>query len=303
VKLALGPNLYFWPRQQTLDFYEAVADSPVDIVYLGEAVCSKRRELRTDDWIEVARKLSAAGKQVVLSTLALLEAESELLTMRRICANGDFLVEANDIAAVQLLQQTGTPFVSGPTINIYNQRTLQILTEKGLQRWVMPYELSRDTLADIQAERPTGVETEVMVWGRIPLAYSARCYTARANNLPKDRCEERCIEDPDGKLMYTREDQAFLAINGIQTQSAQTYNLLAQFGEMSEMGVDIVRVSPQSVHTMEVLDLCRQAVSDPAKGSALAAQAEQYVAEGGSCLGYWYGGAGFETTAEAAAAL
>ena len=148
-----------------------------------------------------------------------------------------------------------------------------------------------------------GVETEVMVWGRIPLAYSARCYTARANNLPKDRCEERCIEDPDGKLMYTREDQAFLAINGIQTQSAQTYNLLAQFGEMSEMGVDIVRVSPQSVHTMEVLDLCRQAVIDPAKGSALAAQAEQYVAEGGSCLGYWYGGAGFETTAEAAAAL
>ena len=47
--LSLGPLQYYWPRQQTLDFYAAVAAMPVDIVYLGETVCSRRHELRLDD--------------------------------------------------------------------------------------------------------------------------------------------------------------------------------------------------------------------------------------------------------------
>jgi hypothetical protein len=38
---------------------------------------------------------------------------------------------------------------------------------------------------------------------------------------------------------------AFLTINGIQTMSAQTYNLLAQMPELLAMGIDIVRISPQ----------------------------------------------------------
>jgi hypothetical protein len=34
MKLALGPVLYYWPRETLLSFYEQVADWPVDIVYL-----------------------------------------------------------------------------------------------------------------------------------------------------------------------------------------------------------------------------------------------------------------------------
>ena len=38
MKLALGPLLYYWPRQQVFDFYDAIAQAPVDIVYLGETM-------------------------------------------------------------------------------------------------------------------------------------------------------------------------------------------------------------------------------------------------------------------------
>ena len=62
MKLSLGPLQYFWPRARTLAFYEQVAAWPVDIVHLGETVCSKRRELRTADWLRLARELRAAGK-------------------------------------------------------------------------------------------------------------------------------------------------------------------------------------------------------------------------------------------------
>ena len=102
MKLSLGPLQYFWPRDTTLAFYRDAATWPVDIVYLGETVCSKRRELRTAEWIELAQELAAAGKEVVLSSLSLIEAESELGVVDRLAALGGFKVEANDLSAVQV---------------------------------------------------------------------------------------------------------------------------------------------------------------------------------------------------------
>src|SRR5450759_2172053 len=84
MKLSLGPLQYFWPRERTLAFYREAAQWPVDIIYLGETVCSKRRELGTRDWIALAAELAASGKQMVLSSLALIEAESELGVLQRL---------------------------------------------------------------------------------------------------------------------------------------------------------------------------------------------------------------------------
>ena len=105
-KLALGPVLYYWPKEKLLDFYERISAAPVDTVYLGETVCSKRRAFNTDEWLALAERLTAAGKEVVLSTMALLEAESELKTLRRLCENGRFTVEANDMGAVRPVSYT-----------------------------------------------------------------------------------------------------------------------------------------------------------------------------------------------------
>ena len=58
MKLSLGPILYYWPKTQVYDFYEKVLDWDVDIVYLGETACAKRRELSTKDWIALAKKVS-----------------------------------------------------------------------------------------------------------------------------------------------------------------------------------------------------------------------------------------------------
>ena len=255
MKLSIGPIQYFWERQRVLDFYQQAADSSADIIYLGEVICSKRRLVKPEDWLAVGKELKQSGKEVILSSLTLLEAASEISSLKKLCRNDEFMIEANDISAVQLLSTAGKDFVTGPSFNIYNDRSLQLLAGKGLKRWVLPVELGLDTLKDLQAQRPEGVETEVFALGRLPLAYSARCYTARSHNLPKDDCQFKCLDYPDGTMLKTREDQEFLVLNGIQTQSALTHQVLDQLPELKALGVDVLRISPQYNHTLQIIEL------------------------------------------------
>lgn len=293
MKLSLGPSLFFWPRETVYDFYQRMAEQPLDLIYLGETVCSKRRELKTQEWIDLGRELAATGKQVVLSSLTLIEAESELKTLRRLCDNGELMVEASDMGAVQLLAERGLPFVTGPAVNIYNAYTLQTLHKQGLKRWVMPVELSGKTLADILSDAQTlgfadALETEVFSYGHLPLAYSARCFTARARNLPKDQCDFVCLEYPEGLPLASQEDQTVFTINGIQTLSGQVYNLLPELDEMARIGVDVVRLSPRLEAMEEVVGQFRaQLDGDSSQIPVIPADAVN---------GYWYQNAGLVNT-------
>jgi O2-independent ubiquinone biosynthesis protein UbiV len=294
VKLALGPLQYYWPRDTIIDFYDSIAAAAVDIVYLGETVCSRRHELRLADWMTIGEKLEAAGKEVVLSSQVLIESGSDLTTLRRITGNGRFMVEANDMGAVHCVKNN--PFIGGPYLNIYSTPTLEWLAGLGAKRWVMPLEMGRDDLALLQKERPAGLQTEVFAYGRMPLAFSARCFTARHHNLPKDDCQFVCMKYPDGLLMETREGQPFLVLNGIQTQSALVYNLIDELETMREMAVDVVRISPQAQHTVEVVALF-DAVLHRKMTAADALQQIQPLLPAGPCNGYWHGKPGLEQAA------
>jgi collagenase-like PrtC family protease len=290
MRLSLGPLLYYWPRQTVLDFYARMAEEPVDVVCLGETVCSRRHELRFEDWLDLAETLSAAGKEVVLSSLALIESESDLKALRRLAENGRWRVEANDMGAVHLLEGR-TPFVAGPTLNVFNSRTLALLQGQGAVRWVMPPEMSASMLDAVLDSLSAPIETEVLAWGRLPLAYSARCFTARHFNLQKDACAFRCLEHPDGLPLRTREGQPFLTLNGIQTQSARVYNLAAEAAGMNR--VEVLRLSPQSQDMGEVIRLFRAAADGRLAPADAAADLRRHMpAE--ACNGFWHGRPGLE---------
>lgn len=280
MQYSLGPLLFYWPKADTQAFYEAAAQSQADIIYLGETVCSKRRELKVDDWIALAHQVADSGKQAVLSTLALISAPSELKEVKRLVDNGDLLIEANDLGTVQLAREGGLPFVCGPAINAYNADVLRMLLRSGMQRWVMPVELSRDWLVqlvqDLGKERQQ-FEVEVFAYGHLPLAYSARCFTARSLDKPKDSCELACIHYPTGRLANSREGQKVFNLNGIQTQSGYCYNLGNELAGMAGL-VDVVRLSPQGLDTLDMLARFKA----NAQGQApLPLQQER------DCNGYW----------------
>ncbi len=283
-RISVGPLLYYWPRQRTLAFYAELADSAADILYIGETVCSRRHELRADDWLDLARDLAASGKDVVLSGRTLIETGAEASALRRLCEQTDFMVEAGEAGALRHLD--GRPFVAGPHMNAYHGGTLEWLAARGAVRFVAPLEMHVNTLARLLDERPAGLQAEVMVWGRMALAFSARCFTARHFRLKKDDCGFRCIEHPDGLDMRTRESREFLAINGIQVQSAACLDLLDQAARLADMGAEVLRVSPQSSGTLAAIG---------ALDAVRAGRAQGTVSPPGGigrCNGYFHGQSG-----------
>lgn len=284
MKFSLGAPQFFWPKQTVEQFYQQAKECNADIIYVGETVCSKRRELRDKDWLALAKDLTKTGKQVIISTMTLLESPAELQVLKRLCNNGELLVEANDLSAVQVMNDLKLPFVVGAAINCYNLATLNVLIKKGMTRWVMPVELSGDWLKKLLVEADeegirSQFEAEVFSWGYMPLAYSARCFTARSEDKPKDDCQYCCINYPQGRRMNSREGERVFVLNGIQTMSGYQYNLINEVNDMKAIGVDVVRISPDSELAFEKLEKFRAQLTTPKKYS---------LDDQNECNGYWH---------------
>ncbi len=264
VKLTLGPVLFNWAPEKWRDFYFRMADeAPVDIVYVGEVVCSKRQPFYNKLLPEVVERLQKAGKDAVLSSLAMVMNKREAKTMRELAANDKLPVEVNDVSALAKLD--GRDHVIGPYINVYNEDTLAHLAERGARRVCLAPEISFATAKILStAGKKYKTDIEAQVFGRMPLAVSARCYHARLHNLSKDNCLFVCNKDPDGLPLKTLDERGFLAVNGIQTLSAACLDLAEKMGEMQLAGIRHFRLSPHDCDMVKVATLYRQAADGDA---------------------------------------
>ncbi len=256
-EITLGPILFNWSPERWRDFYFAIADqAPVTTVYLGEVICSKRAPFFEPHYEAVAERLAAAGKTVAFSTLAEVMLGHDRRMVENICASTEFLVEANDSSA--LLHLHGRPHHAGPFLNVYNEETVAFLARGGAQNFCLPAEMPAAALRALcAATGDLAVSFEVQVFGRLPLALSARCYHARAHGRTKDSCQFVCENDPDGLDLRMLDGRPFLSVNGVQTLSYDYLNLINELADLRAIGISRFRLSPHSCNMAEVAAIFR----------------------------------------------
>ncbi len=293
-RLTLGPLLFHWPAAERRDFYFRIADeADIECVYLGEVVCAKRIPFFAPHLPAVLERLRNAGKETIISTLALITSEHELAEITELAAGG-LTVEANDVTAIEAL--AGRPFVSGPLINLFNEGTLDYLVHQGAFRVALPVELSAAAIATLAARNPTG-ETEVQVFGRQSLAISMRCYHARAYGLHKDACQFICERDPDGLPADQIDGRGLLSVNGTQTLSHGYLALLSELPALRQAGVSHLRLSPQrgadgGMDMVRIAALFRAVASESLEPAAAEAELRTLIGSTPLINGYLHGRAG-----------
>lgn len=273
--LSLGPIYYLWDGPKWRDFYFRIADeADVDHVTLGETVCSKRQHFSEPHVADVIERLEAAGKQVTLSTLAMVTLERESRHVRDLIRDSIHPVEANDLSALGLLK--GQAHSIGPLVNVYNAATARTLAARGANNICLPPELPAASIRHMLEAMP-GFSFELFAFGRMPLAISARCAHARSKGLTKDNCQFICGEDPDGLPLRTLDRQSFLVLNGVQTMSSSCVVLLDDLAPLIGAGLARVRLSPQDCDMVRVAALYRTALDGRIDGGeALAELATVY---------------------------
>lgn len=258
-ELTLGPVYYLWDGPKWRDFYYQIADeAPVDHIILGETVCSKRQHFIEPYLADVVERLERAGKSVAFSSLALITLERESRIVKELIETSDYPIEVNDLSAIGLIK--GHRHLVGPLVNVYNGPTARLLAQRGAERICLPPELPFSSIARIAADAPD-VALEVMVFGRMPLAISARCAHARSKGRIKDNCQFVCGEEPDGLSIRTLDRQSFLVLNGVQTMSHTCQLLLSELKDLQEAGVNAFRLSPQDCDMARIAVIFQETLS------------------------------------------
>ncbi|WP_321446784.1 U32 family peptidase [uncultured Cohaesibacter sp.] len=289
-ELTLGPCLFNWSEADWRDFYFKMADeSDFDLIYIGEAVCSKRLPFRNNVLPDILERMEAAGKKVIISTLALVTTKPERKVLREQCEQDMWTVEANDLTAMAFLKDR--KFVIGPYINIYNEATITSLAKRGAERFVMPPEVPAETIAQLIKAAPEP-KYEMQVFGRLPLALSARCYHARLHNLHKDSCRFVCDQDPDGREVKSLTGQPFLAVNGIQTMSYGSQLLLEELPALAAAGVNAFRLSPHTGDMLGVARIFRSVMKDEMDAAEARAKIGELMPSHHFINGYSHGAPG-----------
>lgn len=296
-ELTLGPCLFNWPEDQWRDFYFQMADeSDFDVIYIGEPVCSKRLPFRNGVLPDILDRMETAGKKVILSTLALVTTKAERKALAEQCDQDEWIVEANDLTALPFLK--GREYVIGPYINVYNEATIQSLAKRGAVRFVLPAEVPANTIAQMIEGAPDPTY-ELQIFGRLPLALSARCYHARLHHLSKDSCRFVCDKDPDGRDVNSLTGQPFLAVNGIQTMSYGSQLLLEELPALAKAGVNAFRLSPHTGDMLGVAANIRKVMTGAIEASEARAKIKELMPNHSFVNGFSHGAPGMHQIEEA----
>ncbi|MBI5192191.1 MAG: U32 family peptidase [Nitrospirae bacterium] len=182
--------------------------------------------------------------------------------------------------------------IGGPHLAVYNAPTAQFFHKTGITRLVFMPELERRAIETISQSIPS-CEKEIIVFGNLPLAFSWRCYTARAVNLSKTNCAIVCKNYPDGMPLETMDGMSLFNINGTQLISSRKVCMVEQIEIIRKIGIENIRIIPQIQNTTDIIDIFSKVTEGTMSGQEALEILKLYAPEGIS-NGWFYGKPGWE---------
>ncbi|CAB3805632.1 hypothetical protein LMG28614_06249 [Paraburkholderia ultramafica] len=248
MKISLGPIPHRWSRNAVMTFYDAVALSSVDVVYIGSVVCTERHQMQHKDWFAIARYLASHGKEVVLSTSALTKSDADLSRLRKLVSSGEFALEVNDLATLEIGAR-GAPFIAGPNIECPNVKALNRLVELGAIRWVAQPNCIGKVLHETSQMREAACEIEVPVFGPEPIAVFASRVADQYNGggrTPRRRLFTGGLEE----ITSLGEDNVSDGRgSGGRPGATNVVDWSHEIEALSRSGVSVLRITPQTPQT------------------------------------------------------
>jgi collagenase-like PrtC family protease len=296
LQISLAPAPSNWGKEKIKQFYKEVALMPVDNVYIGETVCSKRDVFSLKDIEEITGILKQNNKKVIFSTLGLLTTLEEFDIAKGLLSIADG-VEVNSLGILNLLLEKprNQEIVIGSFLNTYNRDTAEVFLSFGSTRIVLPSEISFSSIADIATKTKA---LEVTVWGSLTCSISWRCYTARSFGLERKNCAMKCMNHPQGMLLKNVDDKDLFIIDGPQVLSAMNYCLIEQIEELKSIGIQTIRIQPSINCSAQIVDLFKQAIDGKIPLNEAKVELEKYSPHGIS-NGWYYAKAGIDNVAGA----
>ena len=289
MKISLGPTPFNWGIEKLKQFYQEMAETPLDTIFIGEVFCEKRNTLTLKELEELMLPLQKKGKELYFSTGSLITDNSQ---WKRLLQRSEMEcgIEANTIGIVH--DHKGTKkIVAGPFLNIYHHRSVRFLERFNLAGIVLPFELSKKSIESITSKVKTPVE--VVAYGNLPLAVSWRCYIARSCGLSVKRCQFKCMHYPRGIMAENLDGIPLFLINGPYIMSANKRCLIRELEELKTMGVSSIRIIPQYENTSEIVRIFRQAM-DHQLSPQDAFEQLSYLSQSSLTNGWFYGEAGWK---------
>ncbi|RQH06954.1 hypothetical protein [Paraburkholderia dinghuensis] len=238
MKISIGAIAGNWTRSATMAFYDAVALSSVDIVYIGTTIHSALGGLQKRDCLAVARELIAGGKEVVLSVRAAAD-EWAAEGSHAWIADCTLPVEVSDTRTLQMLAGK-VPLVIGSGVQCKDLTTLTQLVALGAKRWVTPAICRGEVVKVLTFAADAACEIEQPVLS--PRHYSR--WACRVDDCPYEGwpihglpgCDrEASLESPDPDWVH-------------------------DLKMLRTAGVSIMRVTPRTVRDVEVSQILGELV-------------------------------------------
>lgn len=259
-QISLAPPPFFMEKKKLLRLYDLATTSPIEIIYLGETICRKRAPLDFRELISLAEKLRNIGKEVVLSSPLLINSEQNSDYLEKIVDIDDFAIEANEMTAVSRMITRNKKFICGNGIHIYNNHSFKLMTSMGMFRWQPPNELDLNSVIKISDNTP--VATEITIYGKKILAFSARCFSAYAKNKNRENCSFACkngeneLKTLDGNKILTTNGPIVMPTNPVDLTS---FDQNTENNHIKDM--EILRIIPTETEPEKQMEIINTVIN------------------------------------------